>query len=116
MLIDTNILILFSKGDKEVTKKLLGFSESLIISRINYIEFLADKKMNSGDRRRSRSFLMNMFETVELTQDIADRGIDLRLRFDLKLPDAIILATALTLKCGLFTKDKRLNAVYAKVV
>jgi predicted nucleic acid-binding protein len=45
---------------------------------------------------------------TELTQAVKQHAIDLRKRFVLKLPDAIVAATALALEATLVTNDQRL--------
>jgi predicted nucleic acid-binding protein len=45
---------------------------------------------------------------TELTQAIKSHAVDLRKRYGLKLPDAIVAATALALDATLLTNDQRL--------
>ena len=45
---------------------------------------------------------------VDLTEEIRELAIDLRRRHALKLPDAIVAATALSLQAQLVTNDTKL--------
>lgn len=48
---------------------------------------------------------------TELSQAIKGHAVDLRKRYALKLPDAIVAATALALDATLLTNDQRLLAL-----
>ena len=52
-----------------------------------------------------------MIKAVELTPAVKQTTIDLRRRYNLKVPDAIIAASALTLQAGLLTNDIKLSKV-----
>ena len=46
-----------------------------------------------------------VIEIIYINQNIADRVIEIRQRKKIKLPDAIIAATALEKQCGLVTRN-----------
>ncbi len=48
-------------------------------------------------------------ELVEIHRSVQDLAVDLRLRYKLKIPDAIIAATAIHLGIPLITADKSLG-------
>jgi len=59
---------------------------------------------------RLKAFLADI-AVVELTPLVKTHAVDIRKRFSLKLPDAIIAATAQALNATLVTNDQRLLAI-----
>lgn len=116
MIIDTNVLILFSKGDQDVANVLLRSKETLYISRINYIEFLSDTKFTDTERTQARSFLRDNFTIVDVDEAIAEEAIRIRTDVAVKLPDAIVLATARLLNQTLYTLDTRLKKKFSSLI
>lgn len=57
-----------------------------------------------------RAFLADI-AVSELTPAIKSHAVDLRKRYNLKLPDAIVAATALALEATPLTNDQRLLGV-----
>jgi predicted nucleic acid-binding protein len=74
---------------------------------ISELELLAYPGLVPSEEQRIRAFLADI-AVMELTQAIKDRAVDLRKRHSLKLPDAIVAATALILDATLLTNDQRL--------
>ena len=60
--------------------------------------------------QRIRDFLSDI-PVTNLTQSVKHDAMNLRKRFGLKLPDAIVAATALALEATLLTNDQRLLAL-----
>jgi len=102
IVIDTNIIIRLFSGDKScqdiIHKKLL------LISIITEIELLSWSQLSESDYSILSSFLHNCF-IIGLTQEIKNEVIHLRKNFALKIPDAIIAATAITKSLPLFSSD-----------
>jgi hypothetical protein len=111
MLLDTNILILFSKGDQQIIKNLKKINKRFI-SFISYIEFLADLNLTKKERETAKKFLTENFNIVNLDEKILNKTIEVRIKSSLKLPDAIIVATALILKEKIYTLDKTILKKY----
>ena len=89
-LFDTNILIDGLKGFAAAEKELARYSRRWI-SRIGWIEVMAGA---TEDARQLEEYL-DHFQVVELSEEIARRAALIRQqRKQLKLPDAIIWATA----------------------
>lgn len=116
MVVDTNVLILFSKGDEAVVKKLSALREPLFISRISYIEFLADKLLSPQEREAAQQFLIRNFTIIDIDQALADVVIAIRSKTILKIPDAIIAATALKQNDTLYTFDRQIQRAMPEVV
>jgi len=89
-LFDTNILIDFTHGIPGAQKELLRYS-SRAISIITWIEILAGVPPNQ--EAETRGFLTT-FRVTPITSEISERAITIRRESRIKLPDAIILATA----------------------
>jgi hypothetical protein len=89
-LFDTNVLIDYLNGVAAAKTELARY-ERPAISVISWIEVLAGTK--AGVESETRKFLA-IFDRIELTQAVADRAVALRRAARIRVPDAIILATA----------------------
>ena len=103
-LFDTNILIDYLNGIP-AAKRELDLYESHAISIITWMEVMIGGKPELSDTTRG---FLNRFTSIPINDGIAERAVRLRRERNLKLPDAIILATAI--ECGLIlvtrnTKD-----------
>jgi predicted nucleic acid-binding protein len=116
-LLDTNYILGLVKGQPEVVAditikgvhwELYGFSS---VSRIEALGFPAI----THEEERVISALLNLLIYYPITIDIEIATIQLRRQNKLKLPDAIILATALTYSLELLTLDKDVNK-YKKII
>lgn len=105
---DTNILIDYLNGHQDAVRTLGGYSEKFI-SRITWIEVLVGVA-NSAEETAARTFLAG-FQVLETRDDIAERAVSLRRDTGagrrLKLPDAVIYASAKVENCPLITRNTR---------
>jgi len=101
--LDTNVVLYFLGG--RLTNPLP--SGQYFVSVITEIELLSYPSLSSDEEVRSRDFLAKI-TVVELESSIKDLAITFRKQYRLRLPDAIIAATAQVLKATLFTNDVRL--------
>lgn len=101
---DTCILIDFLRGIKEAQQELNRY-ENRIISVITYIETMVGAS-TSEEIAATKSFLKH-FELAGLTNSIAEKSIQLRQRHILKIPDAIIYATAKEQGCLIVTRNTK---------
>ena len=90
VLFDSNILIDYLSSRTEARAELDRHSNRAI-SVITWIEVMAGS--TAGDEDRTREFLLD-FETLPLTNEVADLAVTIRRKRKLKLRDAIIQATA----------------------
>ncbi|OIR24074.1 type II toxin-antitoxin system VapC family toxin, partial [Bathymodiolus thermophilus thioautotrophic gill symbiont] len=99
---DTNILI-FHFDDKlaDEMPPLLG------ISIISEIELFAYPDLNEDGKQKLKSALVDIY-SFPLSENIKEQAIQLRQTHKLKIPDAIICATALVNNATLLTNDKQL--------
>jgi hypothetical protein len=103
VLFDTNILIDHLSGIERAGAELRQYQDRAI-SIITWMEVMAGS--SAEDESRIRSFL-TAFRCLPITPDVAERTFLVRKQRKLKLPDAIILATAETADRLLITRNTR---------
>jgi len=91
-----------------------AFNDSFRFPRNNYfisiiteIELLSYHKLTSNEEHILKQALSN-FNLINLTDSIKNTTIKIRKKYNLKLPDSIIMATALVQNATLVTSDKKL--------
>ena len=99
---DTNALIRFLEDDSLVVALLTG--KQLTISVITEMEMQCKPHISASERTIIREFL-SYFDVVELTEEIKQRAIKVRLSTRLKLMDAIVGASAIYTGFPLVTGD-----------
>ena len=104
-LIDTNVLIDIQMN--RLSKKGLDFlakviNENFIISFITQIEYLGYK-----DVSKSSEEFISLADVIEIDKHIILICIDLRKNYKIKLPDALIAATALARNLVLVTNNEK---------
>ncbi len=77
------------------------------LSVISELELLAYPALTPGEDERIKAFLQDI-TIVELNNAVKSHAIELRKHHGLKLPDAIIVATAITINATVLTNDQRL--------
>ena len=101
-MIDTNIIIYLAQGKLRIsdfTKK-----GNLYISSITYIETLGYPFTNHEEEKAIRK-LCEIFERFFITKEIEEQTILIRKSNKIKLPDAIIAATAIVYNLTLVTRN-----------
>ena len=101
-LFDTNILIDHLNGISKATRELKR-SVDPAVSVITWIEVLTGAATRE-EEAILRAFLSN-FECLPVTNAVAERAAETRRQRRIKLPDAIILATAETAHRQLVTRN-----------
>ncbi|MDZ8090569.1 MAG: type II toxin-antitoxin system VapC family toxin [Nostoc sp. DedQUE05] len=104
ILLDTNIVLYFL-GGRLVNPLPSG---QYFISMITEIELLSYPSLSSDEETQIIDFL-NKITVIGIDNDIKNLTITFRKQYKLKLPDAIIAATAKSLNAILFTNDVRLT-------
>jgi len=77
------------------------------LSVISELELLAYPDLTLSEEAHIKTFLQDI-TIVELNSTVKSQAVDLRKRYRLKLPDALIVATTMTLNATLLTNDQRL--------
>jgi predicted nucleic acid-binding protein len=102
--IDTNILIDYLSGSEKAKQELDSFEE-LYISIITWMEILVGAEQTE-EESEIREFLRR-FRVYHVDTGIAERAVDIRRKEKIRLPDAIIWATAQQLGVLLVTRNTR---------
>lgn len=103
-MIDTNVIIYLTQRKLKISDfaKKGGY---LYISSISYIETLGYPFQNQDEEKEVSEFC-EMFERIFLTKEIEKQTILIRKSNKIKLPDAIIAATAMIYNLTLVTHDR----------
>lgn len=108
ILLDTNAIIALFDGN-EIVKGLLA-GNILHISVVSEMEALSYQKLSDRETKMVESFIGDCI-VLELSPDIKKLTIATRKKYKLKLPDAIIAATALYYQLPLVSADKAFDKV-----
>jgi predicted nucleic acid-binding protein len=103
-LFDTNIVIDLLAGHPEALAEASLYSE-VAISRITWMEVLVGTS-DSETQSQWESFL-SQFVTIEMDEDICREAIELRRKNRIKLPDALIWASAKAYGADLVTRNTK---------
>ncbi len=102
-LIDTNILVYLSKKQLDFDKVAVP-GEKLFISVITYMEVLGYNFQSNHEKKYIEEICRNL-PVMELERKIVETVIQIRQQRKIKLPDAIIVATAIVYKLELITAN-----------
>ena len=101
--IDTNILLYILGGNVELGDMLKG--SVVVASAMVRMEALVYHGDDAGHLDKGRA-LLERCSIEEMHRSIQDLAVDVRLRYGLKIPDAVIAASAFHLGIPLITADK----------
>lgn len=104
---DTNIILYTLEGHPGI-EALLHYS--FAVSVISEIELLGKLQISPQEVQIITDLLSDCY-LVNLTIPIKNRAIQIRQKQKVKLPDALIAATAIELQVPLVTGDKRLEKI-----
>ncbi|MGK5094180.1 type II toxin-antitoxin system VapC family toxin [Deltaproteobacteria bacterium TL4] len=113
-LLDTNIVIGLLKEHPttmELLRQFPGILEGISISQITRMELLSFPEIRATEEQQILRFIENC-TVLTLNYGIEIKTIELRRKYRLKLPDTIILATAVVHHQVLITLDQQLNAIF----
>jgi predicted nucleic acid-binding protein len=106
-LIDSNVLIDYAAerfSGKQIQLLDDIFDTALNLSVISKIEILGYNMTTAEDQYFSKLFLIA--KIIQLNDDIVEKTIELRKTIKIKIPDALIAATALVNEYTLLTRNK----------
>lgn len=120
--LDTNVLIYFLEGIEpqasKVERLFTGFMKGQhegLVSTVTVAEVLTGAYKSSENKaikvkKLLDDLMLNSFKIVPVTFEIADLAANLRAKRSARLPDALIVATALCQKADcLYSEDKDLQ-------
>jgi predicted nucleic acid-binding protein len=107
-LLDTNTVLYLLNGDK--TLAALLNQKDLYLSFISEIELLGYNKLSQKEKNLLQSFIKECI-VIDVNSDIKISTIDIRNRYNIKLGDSIIAATAIYADLPFVTSDKGFNKI-----
>ena len=115
--LDSNAVVSLLAGNGDLSKK-LERAEYVGISIVTYLEFLAFDGLSDNDRDCFETFCKRVHIEPLTIDDISllRQALDLRSRYRLKLPDAIIGATALSRNAQLITNDSHFSDIVSLAI
>jgi tRNA(fMet)-specific endonuclease VapC len=116
-LLDTNAVIALLAGNAQVVELLRG-ADWIGISIITRLEFLAFSGLSDADRDLFTQFVQRV-DVIGLSASddgLLEQVIAIRLKHRLKLPDAIVVATAMDTMGDLVSADAQLQNIPDVVV
>ncbi len=104
-LIDTNAVIDFFNGSLPLKGQQLLAAIVPAISVITYIELFSSAKLTAAEQAQLQKFVQMATVYDTMSQAIVVQTIGIRQQRKIKIPDAIIAATALVNGCTLITRN-----------
>ena len=108
LMIDTNAAIYLLNGNDQIADLLDG--KNIFISFITELELLSKPGITNSEKKIIKSFL-NDCTIYDINSLVKDKVIELKQSAKIKLPDAIIAATALWLNVPLVSADTDMRRI-----
>jgi len=108
LLVDTNVVLFFLQGNDDLTRLFSDYN--IAVSFISELELLSFGQISPEDEQVILSFLRHV-QIFDISPDIKRQTIAVRKVSKLKLPDAIIVATAISQDLPFLTSDKGFSRV-----
>lgn len=108
LFIDTNIAIYLLTGNRQVLNLLDG--QMVYLSFVTELELLSKPSITPDEEKHINAFLAQCV-VIDFLPSVKETVIDFRRRYRMKLPDAIVAATAYVLGLPLVTADKGFTRV-----
>lgn len=112
VLLDTNAIIALLRNDEALTSLIVA-SDKVYISIINIIEFKSFSNLSAADSRLFDAFVKRI-DVIDLTlsnRKLINQITTIRKQYKLKLPDAVIAASAMSINAKLVTADSDFSKV-----
>jgi predicted nucleic acid-binding protein len=112
-ILDTNAIVALLKGNVSLLN-CTEQAEWVGISIISKLEFLSFPDLTESDSKLFKEFQgrINVIDLSHMDEYLISKIIDIRKSYKkIKLPDAIIISTAIMNNCTLITADKELQKV-----
>jgi predicted nucleic acid-binding protein len=108
ILLDTNIVLYLLNGEETLIPLLEN--KNLFLSFITQLELSGSRNLRPDDILKIKQFISEC-TFIDITPEIKEYSINIRQKYNLKLPDCIIIATSLWLNIPLITADKDFTRV-----
>jgi len=100
--LDTNIVLYLLNGEETLIPLL--DEKNLFLSFITQLELLGNRHLKPRDILKIKQFISEC-TVIDITPAIKELVINIRQKYNIKLPDCIIIATSLWLNMPLITAD-----------
>jgi len=107
LLADTNALIYLLNGNPCMSPFLQNKLEFSIISEMELLSFSG---ITESEENNIKSLLLDCNE-INISDEIKEKTIEIRKKYKIKLPDAIVAASAIVNNIPLITADKGFNQI-----
>jgi len=107
-LIDTDILVYIIQGNPNV--KYFAQEDTLVISCVSEMEMLG-KFQISDTEKKIVTQMLSYCNIIEINHKIKQLAIEIRQKYRIKLPDALVAATAMQQSLTLVTADKEFSKI-----
>jgi predicted nucleic acid-binding protein len=101
--VDTNIILYLLGGDSTIAELLNG--KQIYISFITQLELLSYPISTKKDLKIVQDFI-DQCVIIDINEEIKEKIIELKRKYRFKLPDGIIIATAIYLDLPLISADQ----------
>ena len=106
LVIDSDIFIDMLRGEKHAADFIRGISkDGVFFSAITELELLAEKECEDDKKKEKVLHLLALFNKVVIDNKLAQMAGDIRRKYNVLAPDAIIAATALLTGSTLITRN-----------
>jgi len=109
VILDSNIVIYLSQKKLSINE-VFEANKEYYISLVTYMEILS-YNFPLKEEEEFIQKLLSLFKIIDINKIIAKEVISLKKKRKIKLPDAIIVATALVERAILYTNDKQLHSI-----
>jgi predicted nucleic acid-binding protein len=108
-ILDTNVVIDTLNNDLDLLAFLDAFPDcEVYINPVVEIEVLAKPGMNGQEETAARA-LLGLFKRAEIDKPTCDMTVEIRRAKELRLPDALIAASAIVLNATVLSNDSHLR-------
>ena len=101
--LDSNVVVYISKQIID-GNKVISHYNNIFVSVISYMEVLGYEFSSEIEKQLTEDFLLQS-QVIHTNSEIAEKVIDFRKKKKIKLPDAIVAATAFVLGADLITAN-----------
>jgi len=108
-MLDTNVIIDTLNNDLDLLAFLESFPDcEIYINPVVAIEVLAKADMSEDEEAAARA-LLDSFKWIEIDKTVCDVTVQIRRTKELRLPDALIAASAITSNATVLSNDSHLR-------